>query len=55
MKRLVICGIIILGYLYPERYYKSRFMDITYEIIHKKAQKGKELCKWGNEIFQKKI
>ena len=33
-----MCGIIILGYLYPVRYYKSRFMDIIYEIIHKKGR-----------------
>lgn len=47
-----ICGIIVHGYLCQEKYYKSSFMDIIYEIIHKR---GMGLCKWEKEIFQKRI
>ena len=31
---------------------KGYLKDITYE---DNSQKGKELCKWGNETFQKRI
>lgn len=33
-----ICGIIVHEYLCQENYYKSSFMDIIYEIIHKRGR-----------------
>lgn len=33
-----ICGIIVHGYLCQKNYYKSSFIDITYEIIHKRGR-----------------